>query len=202
MTQGPHTGDAGVRREGFSEGWTGRVAVALLVYLVIALLLILVDSEGRPALEIFNLYSDSLASLAVVVLAGMAARGATEPASRRTWQLLTAALAVYSIGNLINSTYWLFGWDPFPSIGDFFFLAFYPLVFAAVLTVIRAAAVRVQWARLGLDTVILLLGFGAFPLHGRRVDVIFGVAQEDAAVVHHPADFAQFVGDRRQHIGL
>ena len=35
-------------------------------------------------------------------------------------------------------------------------------MFAAVLTVIRAAAVRVQWARLGLDTVILLLGFGAF----------------------------------------
>ena len=162
MTQGPQTGEAGARREGFSEGWTGRVTVALLVYLVVALLLILVDSEGRPALEIFNLYSDSLASIAVVVLAAMAARGVTEPASRRTWQLLTAALAVYSIGNLINSTYWLIGWDPFPSIGDLFFLAFYPLVFAAVLTVIRAAAVRVQWARLGLDTVILLLGFGAF----------------------------------------
>jgi hypothetical protein len=35
-------------------------------------------------------------------------------------------------------------------------------VFAAVLTAIRAAAVRVQWMRLGLDTTILMLGFGAF----------------------------------------
>ncbi|HXW10551.1 MAG TPA: EAL domain-containing protein, partial [Steroidobacteraceae bacterium] len=52
--------------------------------------------------------------------------------------------------------------DPFPSIGDVFFLAFYPLVFAAVLTVMRAAALRVPWARLGLDATILLLGFGAF----------------------------------------
>jgi diguanylate cyclase (GGDEF)-like protein/PAS domain S-box-containing protein len=68
----------------------------------------------------------------------------------------------YSAGNLIHATYWLYGVDPFPSIGDAFFLAFYPLVFAAVLTVIRTAAVRVQWARLALDTTILMLGFGAF----------------------------------------
>ena len=81
-----------------------------------------------------------------------------DPAARRTWWLLTAALGVYSVGNLLHSTYWLFGIDPFPSIGDVFFLGFYPLVFAAVLTVIRAAAVRVQWARLGLDTTILHAG--------------------------------------------
>ena len=98
----------------------------------------------------------------MAVLTGAAARGSADPAARRTWWLLTAALGVYSIGNLLNSTYWLFGVDPFPSIGDVFFLGFYPLVFAAVLTVIRAAAVRVQWARLGLDTAILMLGFGAF----------------------------------------
>ena len=62
----------------------------------------------------------------------------------------------YSIGNLLNSTYWLFGVDPFPSIGDVFFLGFYPLVFAAVLTVIRTAAVRVQWARSARSTTAVL----------------------------------------------
>ena len=150
------------KRERFGSGWTGAVAVGLFVYIAIAIALILVDASNRPWLDVFNLYSDSLASITVAVLTGAAARGSSEPAARRTWWLLTAALGAYSIGNLLHSTYWLYGIDPFPSIGDVFFLGFYPLVFAAVLTVIRTAAVRVQWARLGLDTAILMLGFGAF----------------------------------------
>jgi diguanylate cyclase (GGDEF)-like protein/PAS domain S-box-containing protein len=148
--------------EGFSAGWTGIVAVALFAYVVLAIALILIDGQGGRALDIFNLYSDSVASVAVAVLAGAAARGSQHPAMRRTWWQLTAALGCYSAGNLLHSTYWLFDVDPFPSIGDVFFLAFYPLVFAAVLTVMRAAALRVPWARLGLDATILLLGFGAF----------------------------------------
>jgi len=150
------------RRERFGSGWTGTVSVALFAYIAVAILLNLIDGSGSPALDVFNLYSDSPASIGVTILAGAAARGSPDPAARRTWWLLTAALGVYSVGNLLNSTYWLFGVDPFPSIGDVFFLGFYPLVFAAVLTVVRAAAVRVQWARLGLDTTILMLGFGAF----------------------------------------
>jgi diguanylate cyclase (GGDEF)-like protein/PAS domain S-box-containing protein len=149
-------------REPFSSGWTGVVALSLFAYVALAIGLILVDGQGGRALEIFNLYSDSVASVAVSVLAAAAARGSQHAATRRTWWLLTAALGAYSAGNLLHSTYWLFDVDPFPSIGDVFFLAFYPLVFAAVLTVIRAAALRVPWARLGLDATILLLGFGTF----------------------------------------
>ncbi len=156
------TRDVVTGRERFSSGWTGAAAVALFAYLAVAIALILVDGSGRPVLDVFNLYSDSPASIAVTILAAAAARGAADPAARRTWWLLTAALGVYSIGNLLHSTFWLFGVDPFPSIGDVFFLGFYPLVLAAVLTVIRAAVVRVQWARLGLDATILMLGFGAF----------------------------------------
>lgn len=149
-------------REPFSSGWTGVVALSLFAYVALAIVLILVDGQGGRALEVFNLYSDSVASVAVAVLAAAAARGSQHAATRRTWWLLTAALAAYSAGNLLHSTYWLFDVDPFPSIGDVFFLAFYPLVFAAVLTVIRAAALRVPWVRLVLDAIILLLGFGAF----------------------------------------
>ncbi|HEX5650232.1 MAG TPA: EAL domain-containing protein [Steroidobacteraceae bacterium] len=149
-------------REPFSGGWTGIVVLALFAYVALAIALILVDGQGGGALEVFNLYSDSVASVTVAVLAAAAARGSLHAATRRTWWQLTAALAAYSVGNLLHSTYWLFDVDPFPSIGDVFFLAFYPLVFAAVLTVMRAAALRVQWLRLGLDATILLLGFGAF----------------------------------------
>jgi diguanylate cyclase (GGDEF)-like protein/PAS domain S-box-containing protein len=162
MSPGPQSSYGAGRREQFSAGWTGALAVALIAYIAVAILLILVDGSGWPALDLFNLYSDSPASIGVAVLAAAAARKSSDPAARRTWWLLAAAMCFYSTGNLLNSTYWFFGVDPFPSIGDVFFLGFYPLVLAAVLTVIRAAAVRVQWARLGLDTTILMLGFGAF----------------------------------------
>ena len=161
MSPGLPTNEGQKTRERFSDGWAGTVTVGLFVYVAVAILLTFFDGRGSRALDVFNLYSDSIASIAVAVLACAAARGAPDPDTRRTWWLLTAALACYSTGNLVHSTYWLFDVDPFPSIGDAFFLAFYPLVLAAALTVIRAAAVRVQWGRLALDTTILTLGFGA-----------------------------------------
>jgi diguanylate cyclase (GGDEF)-like protein/PAS domain S-box-containing protein len=138
------------------------LAIGLCLYVLAAVLLTVLDPAGGRALEVFNLYSDSPACFAAVVLCAAAALHAEEPALRRTWGLLAAALGVYCVGNLLNSTYWLFGHDPFPSVGDVFFLAFYPLVFSAVLSVIRAASLRVPWGRLALDGTILVLGFGAF----------------------------------------
>ncbi len=151
-----------MRQQPFAAGWTGGLAVALAVYALAAILLNVLDADGGRALQVFNLYSDSPACLATIVLSVVAARSAENPSVRRTWWLLAAALGVYCVGNLLNSTYWLFDRDPFPSVGDVFFLAFYPLVFAAVLTVIRAASLRVPWGRLALDGTILVLGFGAF----------------------------------------
>jgi len=162
MSPGPQTNEGGKKRERLTSGWTGAVAVALFAYVVVSILLTFVDQDGSRVLRIINLYSDSPASIVAAILAGAAARGSSDPAARRTWWLLTASLGSYGMGNVLHATWWLFGVDPFPSIGDVFFLAFYPLVFAAVLTVVRSAAVRVQWARLGLDATILLLGFGGF----------------------------------------
>jgi len=162
MPPGRESSEGNSHREPFGARWTGALAVGMFFYILVAILMIFVDGNGGPFFEVFNLYSDSPASISVAILAAVAARNATDPAVKRTWRFLAAATAVYSIGNLLNSTYWLFGVDPFPSVGDVFFLGFYPLLFAAVLTVIRAAAVRVQWGRLGLDATILMLGFGAF----------------------------------------
>ena len=162
MPPGRVSSEESSHREPFGARWTGALAVGLFCYILAAIGMIFVDGDGGPFYDVFNLYSDSPASIAVAILAAVAARNATDLAVRRTWQYLAAATAVYSVGNLLNSTYWLFGVDPFPSIGDLFFLGFYPLLFAAVLTVIRAAAVRVPWGRLALDATILMLGFGAF----------------------------------------
>jgi len=149
-------------RQPFAAGWAGFLAVGLAIYVLIAILLTSLSVGAGPMFELFTLFSDSPASIGSAILAALAARGAHDLASRRTWQLLAASLAVYSVGNLLNSTYWYFGHDPFPSVGDVFFLAFYPLLFAAVLTAVRAGAVRVAWGRLLLDATILMLGFGAF----------------------------------------
>ncbi len=148
--------------EPFISGWAGAVITGLAAYIVVAILANAVDVSGIAALEAFRLFSDFPASLVVALLAVAAAIDAQDPATRRTWRLLAAALGVYSIGNLLNSVYWSLGHDPFPSIGDVFYLSFYPLLFAAVVTVVRAGAIRVPWMRLALDCTILMLGFGAF----------------------------------------
>jgi diguanylate cyclase (GGDEF)-like protein/PAS domain S-box-containing protein len=146
----------------FVAGWTGALAVALFVYVAASILITVLDGASGPLLEVFRLYSDSPPSIVATLLAAAAARQADDGAVRAVWKWLALSLAAYTVGNLLNSTYWLFGVDPFPSVGDVFFLAFYPLLFAAVITSMRAAAVRVQWGRLALDAAILMLGFGAF----------------------------------------
>src|SRR5215218_10398428 len=94
--------EGATRREPLHKGWTGVLAIALFAYILLAILLILIDSQKGSALDLFNLYSDSPASIVVAILAGAAARGAADAATRRTWWLLTAALAVYSVGNLLH----------------------------------------------------------------------------------------------------
>ena len=192
MSTEPHSSDGRHRRERFGSGWTGVVAIALFVYVVVAIFVTFVDAAGSRALEVLHLYSDAPPSVIATLLAAAAAKGSPDAAAKRTWWLLTAALGCYTIGNLSHATYWLFDIDPFPSVGDAFFLAFYPLVFAAVLTVVRAAAVRVPWARLGLDTLILLLGFGAF--------FWFCVIAPTAAAPHDP-DLLRYVL-AQSYIGL
>ncbi len=162
MSPAGESPDARPEREPFVARWTGALAAGLFIYIPIALLLTFADGTGGPALEIFKLFSDFPASLGSAVLATFAALRATEPAVKRTWTFLAASIGVYTVGNLLNSIYWLFGIDPFPSVGDVFFLGFYPLLFTAIFVAVRAAAVRVQWGRLALDATILMLGFGAF----------------------------------------
>jgi len=59
------------------------------------------------------------------------------------WICLAVALALYFLGVAIGTVSWLRGQDPFPGPADIMFCLFYPMLAAAVLFLIRAAAVRV-----------------------------------------------------------
>jgi diguanylate cyclase (GGDEF)-like protein/PAS domain S-box-containing protein len=157
-----HSRPAEGAHEAFAAGWTGVLATGLFAYVGIAILLTWVEAQPGSALDVFHLLSDFPASVTAAALAAAAARAAPDAAVRRIWQLLATALGIYATGNLLNSAYWMAGIDPFPSVGDAFFLAFYPLVFGAVLVAVRAGSMRVPWGRLALDSTILVLGFGAF----------------------------------------
>ena len=149
-------------RESFAGGWTGRLAAGTVLYIVAAVALLKVETTPGSFLDIANLFSDSPVSLAATVLAIAAARTSTDRVSRRIWLLFSLSLGLYTVGNIINSVYWLAGKDPFPSVGDIFYLSFYPPAFAAAVIAMRAGDVRVPWGKLTLDSSIITLGFGGF----------------------------------------
>jgi diguanylate cyclase (GGDEF)-like protein/PAS domain S-box-containing protein len=141
--------------------WPGRLLLALLVYVVAVGTWMLSGLGGAPIQHYLGLLADGPACFAAVVIVAATARQMRRGALKTAWWCLTASLALYLAGTIIATVYWLGDHDPFPSIADWFFLAFYPAFFAAVLFFVRARDVRVPWARLALDVIILAVGFGA-----------------------------------------
>ena len=79
-----------------------------------------------------------------------------------TWKFLAAALVTYNLrqpGRLLPARREL---TPFPSLADFFYLAFFPVLLTGFMVALRASSLRVSWGRLLLDSLILVLGFGTF----------------------------------------
>jgi diguanylate cyclase (GGDEF)-like protein/PAS domain S-box-containing protein len=118
---------------------------------------------GGPKVNFYlGLFYKDAAELVAIVVAAATARRMTPGPLRTAWWSLAAALALYFVGDCMGIVFWLEGRDPFPSPADFFYCAFYLPLAAAALWLIRAAAVRVPWAQLSLDTAIFVVGFGAF----------------------------------------
>jgi hypothetical protein len=72
-------------REPFFSHWTGVLAACLFAYIPLALLVTTFGNYDYPGFRVFQLYSDSPASIAATIIAAAAAWRATEPAARRTW---------------------------------------------------------------------------------------------------------------------
>jgi diguanylate cyclase (GGDEF)-like protein/PAS domain S-box-containing protein len=166
MNVGAATGHFGVTtritRVGFVDGWTGAMAIGVFVYVVAAIWLTMANLPPSPALDFYRLVSDQPAAIAAALLAIVAARVTRQPAARKTWRFLAAAIVTYNLGNLVDAFLRISGLTPFPSLADFFYLAFFPVLIAGILVSLRASSLRASWGRLLLDSLILVLGFGTF----------------------------------------
>ncbi len=166
MSVGTATGHFGITtritRVGFADGWTGALAIGVIVYVAVAICITIAGFPQSPALDFYLLLSDQPASIAAALLAIVAARTAHQPAARLTWKFLSAALVTYIVGNLIDFYYRVAEVESFPSLADVAYLAFFPILFAGFTIAVRASSLRVSWGRLLLDSLILVLGFGTF----------------------------------------
>lgn len=150
-----------IARVGIASGWTGVLTICVAAYIAAAIFITIASFDLSPALDFYPLVAELPASVAVALLAIVAARSTAQAAARRTWIFLAASLVAYTSGNLIESGLRIAHIDPFPSIADAAYLAFYPLLFTGILIALRASSLRVSWSRLSLDTLILVLGFGS-----------------------------------------
>ena len=134
----------------------------LLVYVVGTSLWMVTGAGGARTQHYVGLLADGPANLVAVIMTAAAALRLPRGPLRNGWGLISAALALYSVGTVIGQASWLRGVDPFPGTADIFYLAFYPPAFAAALFLARARLMRMPWGRLALDGAIFVVGFGAF----------------------------------------
>jgi diguanylate cyclase (GGDEF)-like protein/PAS domain S-box-containing protein len=136
--------------------------IGLVIYVITGTVWMLTGFGGPKITHYVGLLSDAPAALASVVIAAATARHTARGVLRTAWILLAVALALYFVGVAIGTISWLRGHDPFPGPADIFYCAFYPVLAAGAVFLIRAAAVRVPWIQLSLDATIFVVGFGAF----------------------------------------
>jgi diguanylate cyclase (GGDEF)-like protein/PAS domain S-box-containing protein len=142
--------------------WVDWLFGALVIYVIAGNVWMLAGIGGPVVTHYVGLFSDEPSTFASFVICAAAARRAPRGALRTAWITFAIALAMQFAGNLIAASSWVWGHDPFPGPADIFFCAFYPVLGAAALFLIRAAAVRVPWIQLSLDAAIVVVGFGAF----------------------------------------
>lgn len=148
-------------RAGDAPVWFDRLLISFAIYVTVGAAWMLSGIGGAKVIFYVGLYYQAAAEvLCLIVVAATARRMAAGPL-RSAWRSLTAALALYLVGDCITAISWTLGHDPFPG-PDCFYCAFYLPLVAAALWMIRAAVVRVPWPQLSLDAAIFVVGFGAF----------------------------------------
>jgi diguanylate cyclase (GGDEF)-like protein len=89
---------------------------------------------------------------------GAARRTRADARIGRAWLLLGAASVSYLCGDVAQTIYELHGDKPYPSAGDVFYLAFYPLVLLAMVSFPSPRRTAGERARLFVDLAVVAIG--------------------------------------------
>jgi diguanylate cyclase (GGDEF)-like protein len=99
-----------------------------------------------------------LGLVAVLAALRVASRPGVEASKQRAWRRLALAFACWWAGDVIWFVYEVvLRQDPFPSLADVGYLAFYPCAAWALLSFPSLARRRSDWTKLGLDAMTVLL---------------------------------------------
>lgn len=123
--------------------------------------LLLTGGADEIARRVISNLAPVVLDLAAAALVLRAARGAATRRSAAAWATIGAATIVYALGD------GLFAWYevglnevPFPSPADLAYVAYYPIVIAALLSFPTAPADRAERLRLAIDSTIVVIGGG------------------------------------------
>jgi uncharacterized membrane protein YhaH (DUF805 family) len=148
------------------RGWTGFLAFAGVAYTLVYVGLFLARPAGDPGATILSDLGE--VPLDVIGVALALAVVAREPRrmARLAWSLFAMGLAGGLIGDLLYSAYDLAGQQPFPSIADAFYLAFYPCLLVGLLALPTASARKelLSW-RVWSNVAIVMVGGGMALVH-------------------------------------
>ncbi|MDQ1616327.1 MAG: diguanylate cyclase [Actinomycetota bacterium] len=136
--------DVAVRRRGLSAGL--RPSVRGLLYAVVLLVFGVFVASTLPGVRShpgYNLFLDGFLNNIAYELSALVCflRARTATSYRNSWNVLSFGLALYGAGNI----YWTIfirvqDPEPFPSMADGLWLAFYPCAFVALLLIVREIA--------------------------------------------------------------
>ncbi len=144
------------------SGFRGSIALATIVFTLIYIVWLTFRWGGED-----NFYLiDNLLNLPTLLLAALVSwhvfrQREQEPGIRRGWLLIGLGFFSYFLGNLswfvLES---VLGLEPFPSIADFFYLLFYPLLFAGLFSLPGSTFRQNERLKFALDTLLILLTTG------------------------------------------
>jgi diguanylate cyclase len=142
-------------------------------------------------------YPVGIAAIATALRA--ARRCADRPRLRSAWRLLAFASLSYLAGDVAQTVYELTGSKPYPSVGDGFYLLFYPLMLWGLLRFATGRRDLAERLRLVLDLAAVAIGGSLVVIY-----VVLGptVVQGGADVVQSAFSIAYPVGDMVLLVGL
>ena len=136
---------------------------------------------------------------AVVTALGAARRCRDRPRLRWAWRLLALASLSYLAGDVSQTVYELAGSKPYPSVGDGFYLLFYPLMLWGLLLFATGRRDVAERLRLVLDLAVVAIGGSVVVIY-----VVLGptVVQSGTDSVQAAFSIAYPVGDMVLLVGL